>query len=86
MPSGAGRPVIVSDRVGSSELMTGEARELVFPSGDRDALADRLTRLAKDAPRRDRLGARLRETAGEYTTERTAERFGAALREFDLLS
>ncbi len=80
-----GAPVITSDRVGSSEILEGESREFIFPSGDRRALAGLLTRTAENPALRERLGRLNRETAKSYTVEKAGEKFGAVLREFDLL-
>jgi glycosyltransferase involved in cell wall biosynthesis len=46
---------------------------LLYPSGDVDALASLLRRLADDVELRSRLGAQAREAVGMYSPERVAE-------------
>jgi glycosyltransferase involved in cell wall biosynthesis len=54
----SGLPAIVSDRIGSAnDLVVHGTTGLVFPHGDREALAARLVRLAADEPERLSLGA-----------------------------
>ena len=70
-----GLPVVVSDRVGASEILESVAREGIFPSGDKDLLADKIRRLAVEAGYRDKLGRQNRHTAQKYTEAAQMEKF-----------
>ena len=73
----AGLPAIVADGAGNPEAV-GDAG-VVVPAGDRDALAEALTRLSADAPERARLGAAARErAAAEFSESRLFATVGEA--------
>jgi glycosyltransferase involved in cell wall biosynthesis len=76
-----GTPVIASDAVGAvaGGLVRDGRNGLVFPAGDADALAARLSALAGNPELRARLGEAAREDAGKYTPEAWAEAFSRAL-------
>ncbi|HEY6238005.1 MAG TPA: glycosyltransferase family 4 protein [Thermoplasmata archaeon] len=56
-------PVIVSDGAGVSELIVNGQNGMTFPSGDPDALVDRLSRMMADPSMRSEMGRRGKETA-----------------------
>jgi len=58
-----GTPVIVSDGAGVAELIVNGQNGLTFPSGDTDALVDRLGRMLADPTLRVEMGRRGKETA-----------------------
>jgi glycosyltransferase involved in cell wall biosynthesis len=76
-----GTPVIASDAVGAAAggLVVDGRTGLVFPAGDADALAARITALAGAAELRTRLGQQAREKVAGYTPERWAEGMSHAL-------
>jgi glycosyltransferase involved in cell wall biosynthesis len=70
-------PVVASDIPGYRDVMAPEAGLLAQP-GDPAALADAVTRLLADEPRRQELGRAAREIAQErYSWDGIAERLGA---------
>ena len=77
-----GTPVIASDAVGAAAggLVRDGRTGMVFPAGDADALAARLSALAAAPELRERLGAQARTAVAEYTPERWADGMSAALR------
>jgi glycosyltransferase involved in cell wall biosynthesis len=76
-----GLPVIVSDAVGAAAggLVRDEVNGLVVESGDSDALAHAIVRLADDPQLRARLGSQGRQDVRAYTYDAWAEGFSAAL-------
>jgi glycosyltransferase involved in cell wall biosynthesis len=68
----SGLPAIVSDEVGCGpDLVTEDVTGSIFPMGDVDALADRLTRFAGDPAGLRGMGARARErVSSQYSVER----------------
>jgi phosphatidylinositol alpha-mannosyltransferase len=67
-------PVVASDIPGYKAVMTDETGVL-FPAGDADALAEALSNLLEDEPRRRELGEHARRIALErYSWDRIAER------------
>ena len=67
----AGRPLVLSDIPTFRELWDGAA--VFTPPGDADALAEALSAVLDDEPRRARLGARARERSLVYTSEAMAQ-------------
>jgi len=55
---GVGRPVVTADTPAMREYFTGDDNVVLVPSGNADALAEALARLADDAPGRDEMGRR----------------------------
>jgi glycosyltransferase involved in cell wall biosynthesis len=76
-----GTPVIASDAVGAAAggLVVDGRTGLVFPAGDADALAARLSALAASPELRERLGDEAHTKVSEYTPERWAEGMSRAL-------
>lgn len=71
----AGLPVVVSENVGSAELIEEGVSGFVVPARDARSLADRLSHLLEDAELRRRVGLRAREAA----VGRSWEDYGADL-------
>lgn len=68
-----GRPALVSRASGAAELLTEGEDALTLPSGDAEALAGAMRRLAEDPALRERLGQAARRTAVErFSRERYA--------------
>jgi phosphatidylinositol alpha-mannosyltransferase len=59
-------PIVCSDILGFQDVVKHEREALMFPSGDRDALADALVRLLDDETLRARLGKTGRQMAQQY--------------------
>lgn len=77
---GAGLPVVVSDRVGAGrDLVKDGENGFVFPSGDVDALASCLVRLAESEALRKRFGHASRERAASFGLDEGVRRWRAAL-------
>jgi glycosyltransferase involved in cell wall biosynthesis len=76
-----GTPVIASDAVGAAAggLVVDGRTGLVFPAGDADALAARITALASAPELRERLGDEAHTKVAEYTPERWAQGVSRAL-------
>jgi glycosyltransferase involved in cell wall biosynthesis len=76
-----GTPVIASDAVGAvaGGLVVDGRTGLVFPAGDADALAARLSALAAAPALRDRLGDEAHTKVTDYTPARWAEGMSRAL-------
>jgi glycosyltransferase involved in cell wall biosynthesis len=76
-----GTPVIASDAVGAAAggLVVDGRTGLVFPAGDADALAARITALASAPELRERLGDEAHRKVAEYTPERWAQGVSRAL-------
>ncbi len=74
-----GVPAVGSDTVGVRDFVLHGDTGLLFPEGDAAALASALLDISGDASLRDALGARAREAAQPYTSERVAEAFLAAV-------
>jgi len=68
----AGLPVVVPDAGGPAEVVTHETDGLLYPIGDRAALAATLRRLAADPALRRRLGDAARSRARDFTPEAVA--------------
>lgn len=76
----AGKPVIVSDRVGAGpDLVEDGVNGFVCPVGDVGALADRIRQLVESPERRSRMGARSIEHVARYGFEADREGILAAL-------
>ena len=69
----AGLPVLAARAGGPAEILIEGETGLLYPSGDVDALAGLLHRLADDVELRSRLGAQAREAVAMYSPERVAE-------------
>jgi glycosyltransferase involved in cell wall biosynthesis len=74
-------PVIASDAVGAAAggLVRHEDNGLVVAAGDSAALASAISRLANDAPLRERLGRQGAEDVRAYNHDAWAEGFSSAL-------
>nr|MBA3404122.1 glycosyltransferase family 4 protein [Gemmatimonadaceae bacterium] len=59
-------PIVCSDILGFRDVVKHEREALMFPCGDRDALADGLVRLLDDETLRARLGKAGRQHARQY--------------------
>jgi glycosyltransferase involved in cell wall biosynthesis len=70
-----GKPVIVSEGAGVSELVTDGKDGYVIPICDSDAIVDKLKVLRGDSSLREEMGAAARETAHKYTWERVREMY-----------
>ena len=77
----AGRAVVASDIPGYRSVVAPEVNGVVFPPGDRLALARTLARLVNDPERRVVLGARGRARALEFAWPRVTDRLLAVYRE-----
>jgi glycosyltransferase involved in cell wall biosynthesis len=66
----SGLPVIGTDIAGIPEQVVDGESGYLIPTGDPDALADRLDRLLADPDRRERFGTAGRERVGRFSTER----------------
>lgn len=75
----AGLPVIASDLPGPSEIVRHEVNGLVVGTGDPNALANAMARLATDRALRRRLAAGARASASEFDQERVLPRLVEAL-------
>ena len=75
----AGLPVIASDLPGPSEIVRHEVNGLVVGTGDPNALANAMSRLATDRALRRRLAAGARASASEFDQERVLPRLVEAL-------
>jgi glycosyltransferase involved in cell wall biosynthesis len=74
----AGKPAIVSDIGGLSDIVRdGETGFLVAP-GDRPGLREALRRLCEDAELRERMGAAARECAATFSADTIVPEFEAA--------
>jgi phosphatidylinositol alpha-mannosyltransferase len=77
----AGRAIVASDIPGYRSVVTPDVNGVMFPPGDRGALARTLSRLTNDPERRVLLGARGRARALEFAWPRVADRLEAVYRE-----
>jgi phosphatidylinositol alpha-mannosyltransferase len=77
----AGRAVVASDIPGYRSVVTPEVNGVMFPPGDRAALARTLARLVNDPERRVVLGSRGRARALEFAWPRVTDRLEAVYRE-----
>lgn len=75
----AGLPVIASDLPGPSEIVRHEVNGLVVGTGDPDALARAVARLATDRALRRRLAAGARASASGFDQDRVLPRMAEAL-------
>ncbi len=66
----AGRPIVATAVGGTSEVLTSEENGLLVPSGDVDALADAIQRLAHDPALRQRLGRSAELRSADYSSAR----------------
>ena len=72
----SGLPVVASGHGGAREMVIEGETGFLFPSGDADALADRVLRLLRDAPLRQRLGeAGRRRVIATFGLDRFVRRF-----------
>jgi phosphatidylinositol alpha-mannosyltransferase len=76
-----GRAIVASDIPGYRSVVTPDVNGVMFPPGDRAALARTLSRLANDPERRALLGARGRAHALEFAWPRVTDRIEAVYRE-----
>ena len=76
---GAGLPVIASDLPGPSEIVEDGVNGLVVKTGDAEAFAAAMTRLAADRELRRRLADGARASASGFDQERVLPRLAAAL-------
>jgi UDP-glucose:(heptosyl)LPS alpha-1,3-glucosyltransferase len=74
-----GLPVVVSDRVGGSEILEGLSREGIFKAGNQDLLVNKIYRLVTDTPYRQKMGDQNRQTAQNYTEDIQIEKFADIL-------
>ena len=70
-----GLPVIVSDRVGASEILEGIGREGIFPAGNKDMLVKKLDQLSADSEYRKKMGEQNKQTARRYSEDSQMEKF-----------
>ena len=75
----AGVPIVTTPEAGS--VRDGIEGRIV-PSRDPDALANAITEIVEDRPKRERMAYAARERAQEFTLERYGERLIAALKSF----
>ena len=76
----AGKPVIVSDRVGAGpDLIDDSVNGFIYPARDVAALADRLRRLLENHEHRAAMSARTLETVARFDFEADREGLLAAL-------
>jgi UDP-glucose:(heptosyl)LPS alpha-1,3-glucosyltransferase len=80
-----GLPVVVSDRVGCSELFQGESRAFIFPSGQGAEFVRRLCQLIPHPEPRRELGELNRAVALQNTEQHEAQRLDRLLRERGLI-
>jgi glycosyltransferase involved in cell wall biosynthesis len=74
-----GKPVVASAEGGPTEVITAGVDGLLVPYADHQALAAALVELIGDAHLRRRLGQAAKRRAQDFTVERFAQRFGAAI-------
>jgi glycosyltransferase involved in cell wall biosynthesis len=76
----AGRPVVASDLPSTAEVVRDGESALLYPPGDREALAAAIARLRDDAALRDQLAARARALVmTEYTWAARARHIMSAI-------
>jgi glycosyltransferase involved in cell wall biosynthesis len=73
-------PAIVTSAAGASELIDDGVSGFVVPPGDRDAIADRLSLLARDPDRRVAMGRAGRERMRALSREVMAAAYVEAVR------
>ncbi len=77
---GAGLPIICSDQVGAGhDLVTDGENGSIFPVGNVDSLAEKMSHFTSDETLAARQGAASRQRAADWTPARGAERWLAAL-------
>ena len=76
----AGVPIVTTPEAGSVVRDGIEGR--IVPSRDPETLANAITEIIEDRPRRERMAHAARERAQEFTLERYGERLIAALQSF----
>jgi len=76
-----GRAVVASDIPGYRSVVVPDVNAVVFPPGDRAALAQALVSLAGDPERRRDLAMRGRARALEFAWPRVTDRIEAVYRE-----
>jgi glycosyltransferase involved in cell wall biosynthesis len=74
-----GKPVIAAAEGGPTEVITPGVDGLLSPYGDWQALGASITRLLSDDQLRQRFGRAARQRAGDFSVQRYARRFGAAV-------
>jgi glycosyltransferase involved in cell wall biosynthesis len=80
----SGLPVVATDIAGIPEQVTDGENGYLVPTGDPDALADRLARLLDEPERRETFGAASREHAERFSTKKMVADLDAVYR--DVLS
>lgn len=76
----SGLPIIATDATAAPELLDGNDAGFVVPSGDVDALAERMTWFLEDRDRASHLGVRARRTAEGFTWVRYGDCWGKLLK------
>jgi UDP-glucose:(heptosyl)LPS alpha-1,3-glucosyltransferase len=74
-----GKPVIVSNAVGSSEILEGESKKYILHELTSEELAQKLKALIESKDLRDTSGALNIDTAAKYTSEKQNEKFARLL-------
>ena len=69
----AGRAIIASDIPGYRTVLTHGGEGLLLKPGDPQALAESLLTLLRDAPLRERMGRKGRETAARYSWDHISD-------------
>jgi phosphatidylinositol alpha-mannosyltransferase len=77
----SGRTVVASDIPGYRSVVIPDVNGVVFPPGDRDALAETIVRLVEDPVRRRRLAEHGRERSLEFAWPRVTDRIEAIYRD-----
>lgn len=78
-----GKPIIVSDRVGASSIITNMKDGMIVPFGDVKSLTKAINLLIKNPIKRKQIGLNARKTAKKHTWERVAKKYLAC---YQLLS
>ena len=70
-----GKPVIVSDRVGASSMITNMKDGIIVTYGDIDSMVSAIELLFKNQEKRMEIEINAKETAKEYTWEKIVEKY-----------